>query len=379
MRSDVSRSHAPRMLCALTAVALLGLLLGCSGKNGPAGAAQAGMTAQELAAMPKIDAHTHVRGLSAAEESALMTELDKQNMSWLTISTAAMHWESLKKQIESGIYMHEKYPQQIAWATSFNLENWGKPDWEQSAIETIRDGFAKGAVAVKVWKDIGMVLKDPDSSFVMVDDPRFDPIFNYVESQNKTLVAHIGEPRNCWLPLDSMTVNNDRKYFAEFPEYHAYLHPQIPHYWKQIASRDSVLAHHPNLRVVGCHLGSLEFDVDELARRFDMYPNFAVDMAARVCHFQVQDREKVRSFLIKYQDRVLYGTDLGAGYDYMKTGMDSTLMKIEETYTKDYEYFATDKEMQVWEVDGKFRGLALPADVLKKIFCDNAKKWYPGM
>ncbi len=200
-----------------------------------------------------------------------------------------------------------------------------------------------------------------------------------MQQQNLTLVAHIGEPRNCWLPLDSMTVNNDRKYFADNPQYHAYLHPEIPHYWKQVASRDSVLAHHPNMRLVGCHLGSLEFDVDELARRFDIYPNFAVDLAARVCHLQVQDREKVRAFLIKYQDRVLYGTDLGAGREYMQTSIDSTVTRIKETYDKDFRYFATDEEMEVWEVNGKFRGLALPADVLRKIFHDNALKWYPGI
>jgi predicted TIM-barrel fold metal-dependent hydrolase len=224
-----------------------------------------------------------------------------------------------------------------------------------------------------------MVLRDPDSSYVMIDDPRFDPVFDVIEAQNKTLIAHIGEPRNCWLPLDSMTVNNDRKYFAENPRYHSYLHPEIPNYWEHIAARDSVLAHHPNLRMVGCHLGSLEYDVDELAKRFDRYPNFAVDLAARICHLQVQDREKVRNFLIKYQDRVLYGTDLGAGRPYMQSSIDSTITRIETTYDKDMKYFATRDEMEVWEVDGRFRGLELPAGVLRKIFHDNAVNWFPGI
>ena len=47
-----------------------------------------------------------------------------------------------------------------------------------------------------------------------------------------------------------------------------------------------------------------------MARRFDRYPNFAVDTAARVPYFMMQPRDKVRAFLIKYQDRILYGTDL---------------------------------------------------------------------
>jgi len=338
------------------------------------------MTVQELFAMPKIDAHAHFMGALEEELPPLFACLDSYNFKWFTITTRGeVPPAELNAKADEAARLHAAYPERVSWATTFHLSNWGQPDWQEKAIASIQDGKAKGAVAVKVWKDIGMVLRDPDSSFVMIDDPRFDPILNYAEQQNLTLVAHIGEPRNCWLPLDSMTVNNDRKYFADNPQYHAYLHPEIPHYWKQVASRDSVLAHHPNMRLVGCHLGSLEFDVDELARRFDIYPNFAVDLAARVCHLQVQDREKVRAFLIKYQDRVLYGTDLGAGREYMQTSIDSTVTRIKETYDKDFRYFATDEEMEVWEVNGKFRGLALPADVLRKIFHDNALKWYPGI
>jgi predicted TIM-barrel fold metal-dependent hydrolase len=368
------------VVCAGAALLALSMMSsGCGGGKTPQ-AEGPGMSVQELAAMPKIDAHAHFMSVLDEELPTLFECLDGYKMKWLTICTVGFT-DSVKvdAKIALAARLHQQYPDRVAWATTFPLYNWNSPDWKERAIATIQDGKAKGAVAVKVWKEIGMVLKDPDSSFVMINDPCFDPIFDYIEQQNLTLVAHIGEPRNCWLPLDSMTVNNDRKYFAEFPQYHAFLHPEIPHYWKHVAARDSVLAHHPNLRLVGCHLGSVEFDVDEMARRFDLYPNFAVDMAARVCHLQVQDREKVRAFLIKYQDRVLYGTDLGAGREYMKTSIDSTVTRIKETYDKDFRYFATDEEMEVWEVDGKFRGLALPADVLRKIFHDNALKWYPGI
>jgi predicted TIM-barrel fold metal-dependent hydrolase len=259
------------------------------------------------------------------------------------------------------------------------LENWGDKDWTDSALRTIKQGFAQGAVAVKVWKDIGMVVKDPDGHFVLIDDARFDPIFNYVESQGKTLVAHIGEPRNCWLPVEEMTVGGDRSYFKENPQYHAYLHPEIPGYWEQIQARDHVLEKHPHLRVVGCHLGSLEFDVDELAKRLDKYPNFAVDMAARIAHFQVQDREKVRRFILKYQDRLLYGTDNdfgGKGED-----VESVLKGLDEVYRKDYRYFGTDQELELPQIkpNYKVQGLELPASVLQKIYYKNALKWYPGI
>lgn len=127
--------------------------------------------------------------------------------------------------------------------------------------------------------------------------------------------------------------------------------------------------------------------MDEIARRFDRYPNFAVDMSARIDHLQTQDREKVREFFIKYQDRLLYGTDLmvypsEVGSSYVESGWNilaKALEQIEEIYNRDYRYFATDEEMEVWKINGKCRGLALPARVLKKIFHDNAVKWYPGL
>jgi predicted TIM-barrel fold metal-dependent hydrolase len=211
----------------------------------------------------------------------------------------------------------------------------------------------------------------------MIDDERFDPVFDHIAASGKTLVSHIGEPRNCWLPLEEMTVKSDRAYFEKHPQYHSYLHPEIPHYLKQIESRDNVLARHPDLRVIGCHLGSLEYDVDEVAKRLDRFPNFAVDLAQRVCHFQVQDRQKVRDFCVKYQDRILYGTDLGAGFTYMQTDIHGTVEKINATYDRDYLYFVTGEEMEAPEVNGAFNGLELPAEVLRKMFHDNMFKWYP--
>ena len=92
-----------------------------------------------------------------------------------------------------------------------------------------------------------------------------------------------------------------------------YLHPEMPGYEDQIGARDRFVAAHPGLRFVGAHLGSLEYDVDRIAAFLDRFPNANVDMAARMSQVQyqsVRDYEKVRNFFIKYQDRLLYGTDL---------------------------------------------------------------------
>ena len=112
-----------------------------------------------------------------------------------------------------------------------------------------------------------------------------------------------------------MTVNNDKEYFREHPQYHMFLHPELPSYEDQMAARDRMLAKNPHLKFMGAHLASLEWSVDRLAAFLDRYPNTVVDLAARMGQVQYQsnhDRGKVRRFFIRYQDRLLYGTDLSA-------------------------------------------------------------------
>ncbi len=376
-----SRAAAFRAVVLLAAVAAaVALTHGAT----PAAIAQSeAMTVDQVMQMPKIDAHAHLGAPGPGQLRAFVAFLEKYNFRWLNICVGGMDWARLSRQIGAAQALHSAYPDRLAWATSFTVANWGHADWAKVAAATIDDGFAGGAVAVKIWKDVGMVLKDPDGKYVLADDPRLDPVFGALAKQNRTLVAHLGEPRNCWLPVDKMTVDGDRRYFAAHPEYHGLLHSEIPNYEAQVAARDRMLERHPTLRVVGCHLGSLEYDVDELAKRLDKYPNFAVDLAARLVHLQIQPRDKVRAFLVKHQDRILYATDLefGRGGAAADADPSKALARLAATYDSDASWLATDREMALDNVKTGFksRGVALPAPVLRKIYFENARKWYPGI
>lgn len=326
----------------------------------------------EFSTFPKFDSHVHVR----IYDPAIVQQAIADNFRFLTICTGSSSQAYIDEQLKFYKFLNKKYPHRVFFSTTFSMEKWGQPQWQQETIDHLKKSFREGAVAVKVWKDIGMTFRDADSNFIMIDNPAFDPILDFIASQGKTVVAHLGEPRNCWLPLDSMTVNSDRGYYSRHPEYHMYLHPDYPSYQDQIDARDHMLEKHPNLTVIGAHLGSLEWNVDELAKRLDRFPNFAVDMAARICHFQVQDREKVRNFIIKYQDRLLYATDLSVkeGQDYQ-----ASARKFHEVWLADWRYFTTDEEMTSNKVNSAFRGLKLQSKVLKKIYFQNARKWIPGM
>jgi len=318
----------------------------------------------------KIDAHVHIR----TEQPDIMEFAENERFKFLTISTGASSQAVIDEQMHYYRAMNERYPERISYITTFSMENFEDPTWGGEVIRKLQKDFEEGAIGVKVWKDIGMTFRDSPDRFVFIDDPRFDPIFDFIAGNDKTVIAHIGEPKNCWLPIDSMTVNNDRNYFREHPQFHMYLQPDYPSYEELIASGDNLLAKHPDLRLVGAHLGSLEWSVDELASRLDRYPNFAVDMAARVCHFQVQDRGKVRDFIKKYQDRLMYATDFVLSAE---DNFEESKALLEKEWKSDWMYFATDETMDSPNVSGSFRGLGLDEDILEKIYFTNALKWYP--
>jgi predicted TIM-barrel fold metal-dependent hydrolase len=132
--------------------------------------------------------------------------------------------------------------------------------------------------------------------------------------------------------------------------------------------------------MIGAHLGSLEYDVAVLAARLDRYPNFAVDISARLTDLAVQDSAKVREFFIQYQDRLLFGTDVVMGQkpSTMSTAdRKTTIEALRTVYQMHFDYFEREQPLLVRE--RKTHGLGLPAAVLEKFYLTNAKAWYPGL
>jgi hypothetical protein len=321
----------------------------------------------------KYDTHVHIN----ADDSTFIQQAKKDNLRLLTVNVNS--GEPIEEQRRIAEILTKKFPDRIAYATTFNLNNWGTPKWLPQTIAYLKSSFENGAIAVKIWKNIGMELKDKNGKWVMIDDARFDTVINFIEQNNIAVLGHLGEPRNAWLATDSMTIAGDKEYFTGHPQYHQFLHKENPSYEDQINARDSMLSKHPHLRFVGAHLGSLEWNVDELAKRLDRFPNMAVDMAARIGHLQVQsvkNRQKVYDFMIKYQDRLIYATDHGAdpADDFAAVNKN-----VHEVRLSNWKFFATDDEMTVPDFKEKFKGLKLPKEVINKIYRTNAEKWFTGI
>ncbi|WP_353196704.1 amidohydrolase family protein [Parapedobacter defluvii] len=329
----------------------------------------------DFASVKKYDTHVHINKY----DTAFVRQAEQDGFHLLTVNVNTPYYPALEVQQEVALELKHAFPEQVAYATAFDVTGWGKRGWLKKNLAYLEDSFEKGAIAVKIWKNIGMSLQDKKGNFVMVDDPSFEPIIEWIEKHQITLLGHLGEPLNAWLPVEKMTINGDKRYFTAHPEYHMFVHKDYPLYQDQINARNHLLEKHPNLRFVGAHLGSLEWDVDELAKCLDTYPNMAVDMAARISHLQHQsiaNREKVRNFMIKYQDRLIYSTDQALMPEADPT---STAQNLHQVWLRDWQFFTSDDPMEVSSVNGKFNGLKLPRQVIDKIYRINAEKWFPGI
>ena len=356
-----------RLLAGLTAPLML---LACAPPSVPAARAPAPYDVADFAKVRKFDAHVHVN----VEDPAFVDQAVADNFEVLSINVDYPAFPSLALQASAAHHFSKLDPQHFHYATTFSMKGFGQAGWAEKTKAALDAEFQRGALAVKVWKNIGMVERDAAGQLIFIDDKGFDPVFDHLAARNIPLIAHQGEPRNCWLPLDQMTTKNDREYFSAHPEYHMYLHPEMPRYETLMARRDHMVSAHPTLRVVGAHVASLEWSVDEASKFLDAHPNAVIELAARMAQIQyqsVRDHQKVRDFFIRHQNRILYGTDLT-----LNPGEDAQAFRKQahDVWLSDWKYLATGQTQRVDTLDADARGLALPRSVIDKIYYSNARR-----
>lgn len=333
----------------------------------------------DFASVEKVDAHMHLYG----EMPAFAARAAEDGFRVLTINVNYRDFPPIADQQRDAAALARAWPDRIAFAATLDAAGSAEPGWLAGVEQRLDAAIADGAVAVKLWKDIGMQHRDADGRAVMIDDPRFDPLFDWLQQRGVPVLGHQGEPRNAWLPLADMTIRGDREYFTGHPQYHMAGKSEWPSYEEQVAARDRMLDRHPGLTFVGVHLASLEWEVDRIAEFLRRYPNASVDLAARISHLQLQasrDRDKVRRFFIEFQDRILYGSDLGRGDGVSDADFAA---EAHAAWLADWQFLAGSGELHSTEFDAPFRGLALPREVIDKVYRENARRvlptaWHPA-
>ncbi|GMV12135.1 MAG: amidohydrolase family protein [Polyangiaceae bacterium] len=255
------------------------------------------------------------------------------------------------------------------------------PDYGARMAQSLRRAHAMGARGLKISKLLGLGLPAPDGRLLPVDDPGLDPVFEAAAELGLPVSIHSGDPRAFWLPIDE---KNERKDELE-------AHPGWSQHGQEVPSFDQILeqlerrvARHPKTTFISVHFGNCAEDPERVAKWLRKYPNLYVDTAARVPELGRHPPEKMRAFFVEFQDRVLYGSDLGVSAEpeplfLGSEGKEPAGAKDEERFfTATRRYFETTERDfdHPTPIQGKWRisGVGLPPEVLRKIYGDNARR-----
>ena len=313
--------------------------------------------------IPKMDVHAHFFD----DMPEFVEMLERIDMRVINICVYGTQPELLVPAEMRAEMLYQKYKPHMFFCSTFDLTRRDQPDYAQNVIAWLDKTFAAGAVSVKIWKDVGMEIKSPDGKYIMPDNDMFDPIYDHIAKAGKPLTAHLADPLEAWQPLKEGSQHY--KYYSQNPQWYVYGREGFPSHEQIMVARDNVLAKHPDLILIGCHLASLDHDLDALAQRLDKYPNLYVDVSARTgCLRAYYTPEKVRDFFVKYQDRILYGTDSDkfSGPEQPPAEDRAAFTEsMEKTYRADFDYYT--------------RQVGLPEEVLEKFYHGNAERLMPAL
>ena len=256
-----------------------------------------------------------------------------------------------------------------------------KPGYGERMARLLRVSHSMGARGLKITKALGLALPGPDGKLVPVDDPELDPVFETAGELGMPVAIHAGDPKAFWQP-----VNDDNERKAEL-----LAHPGWSQYGMDVPSFHEILdqlerriARHPKTTFISVHFGNDAEEPERVARMLRKYPNLYIDTAARIPEMGRHPSAKMRAFFVEFQDRILYGSDLGIGPDdtplFLGSEGPEPATKEEEKrfFSATHRYFETaDKGFDhptPIQGDWKIDGIDLPKDVLEKVYAKNAIK-----
>ena len=307
-------------------------------------------------------------------------------------------WMELQRK-HPGRFVH------FAKFTAKDFERIAAPTFFEDLVRELEKAAAMGIRGVKIWKDLGMVIRDASGALLRIDDARLDPFWEKCGALGLVVFIHAADPREYWYPLTP----NSLHYGVRTEEQQYDKIPGMPKWEELIEQRDAIVRKHPKTTFIGAHFGSMTFDLQGLSERLDKYPNFHVECAARLRILGRLNPKAVREFFAKYQDRILFGTDgmvlyarkaaAGSKNILLYPVDDPEWVRIDPkdpeavkkwkagqatTYGRYFEYFETDRTDLVdpsgfepgW---AKLSGAKLPPQVLEKFYHANAERLIPAL
>lgn len=312
------------------------------------------VTKIERARYPVIDMHSHPYARSEEEVAQWVRTMDEvgiQKTILLTHATGA-EFDSLYK-------VYSKYGDRFELWCGFDYTGYDKPGYGPAAVAELERCYRMGARGVGELGDKGAGLSycKPPAWGMHLNDPRLDPLLEKCAELGMPVSIHVADPIWMYLPMDS---TNDGLMNAY--EWRLDNKPDIIGHEGMIKILEEAVKRHPNTIFIACHFANCCYDLNKLGRLFDQYPNLYADISARYAETATIPRF-VKSFYEKYQDRLVYGTDMGFDKE-----MYQTTFRILET--NDEHFYEIEQFNYHWPL----YGFGLGDSVLKKIYWQNASR-----
>ncbi|MEO1053769.1 MAG: amidohydrolase family protein [Bacteroidota bacterium] len=320
---------------------------------------------------PFIDVHNHQYGMPDQDLDELIEEMDKLNMAvMVNLSGRGFRRVAGNFDVQGTDYLKRAVQNAERTAsnrfivfTNISFEGIGSSGWEEKAVRELEEDVKNGANGLKIYKSLGLSVRDTKGKRVAVNDPRLDPIWAKCGELGIPVLIHSADPKPFWQPHDE---NNER--WLELK-----LRPRRkrsdtnPAPWEQIIQEQhNMFRKHSKTKFINAHMGWFANDLQKLGELLDAMPNMYVEIGAIIAELGRQPRN-AKKFLTKYQNRVLFGKDSWNPDEY------HTYFRVLET---DDEYFPYYKKYHAY---WKMYGLDLSDEVLKKIYYKNALKVIPNI
>jgi len=331
-------------------------------------------SARKTERLPMVDMHVHLSLGGADRLFALMKKYGIDHVINL-----------------SGGHPLGNLPQQIAIAkasggritvfTGLAYEQAEKPGYGARMAQLVRMGHDLGAKGLKITKGLGLGLPKPDGKLMPVDDPELDPVFETAGELGMPVAIHSGDPRAFWLPTDEH--NERREELLAHPGWSLYGRnvPSFDEIGKQLERR---VARHPKTKFISVHFGNCAEDIVRVAGLLRKYPNLYIDTAARIPEMGRHPVPDLQAFFREFQDRILYGSDLGVGPPpeplFLGSSGAAPSTPAEETlfFSATHRFFeTTDRNFaHPTPIQGSWtiNGIGLPREILEKVYAKNAMR-----
>ncbi|HUO85087.1 MAG TPA: amidohydrolase family protein [Thermoanaerobaculia bacterium] len=310
---------------------------------------------------PFIDVHSHHRGALSAEQAAeLVAAMDAMNMRIL-VNLSGGSGDDFRA---SHAGLAGRYPSRFVVFANVDLSKIDDPDFAANAVAQLEQDVRSGARGLKIYKNLGMFLTDAAGKRVPTDDPRLDPLWAACGRLGIPVLIHTGEPSPFWLPHDRF--NERWLELKQYPNRRRDDPARFASFDQTMSEQFRMFRKHPETTFISAHFAWLANDLERLGTILDKHPNMMIEMGAILAELGRQPRQ-ARSFLIRYQDRVLFGKDSWAPAEYQ------VYFRTLETADEYFDYYR--RRHAHW----KMYGLDLPDEVLKKIYYRNALRVIPGL